>query len=137
MNDRTFNRLIEISKALKPKRSTGRAFHTTFAVRNRRIIKIGINDYNKIHPAYKYGEYYSYKEFGSVYRPSIHSEIKMLIRLGEEDLSQYEIVNVRINNNNVPAMSAPCPNCARVLKALNPKAIYYSTDKGYEKLDCK
>ena len=44
MNDRIFNRLTEISVALKSKRQTGRTFHTTFILEKKRIISIGINN---------------------------------------------------------------------------------------------
>lgn len=47
MNDRIFNRLTEISVALKSKRQTGRTFHTTFILEKKRIISIGINNLEK------------------------------------------------------------------------------------------
>ena len=134
MNSRTFNRLVEISKALKPRRQTGRAFITSFALRKNKISCISWNDYNKRHLEHKFGKYHNYKNLPGEYIASQHSESKLLIRLGEEDLSDYDICNIRINNNNDISLSCPCLNCQKLLAGYNPKAIYYSTVNGFEKL---
>jgi len=136
MNCRTFNRLVEISKALKPLKSSGRAFHVTGAVKKGRIVCIGINNYHRHHKSHVYGRYYNYK-FTNEYRASLHSEISLLTKLGEEDLSDYEICNVRIGNDGKIRMSKPCKNCLRVLtEQFTPKNVFYSNDSGeMEKLD--
>jgi deoxycytidylate deaminase len=135
MNQRLFSRCIEVSRALKPVKATGRAFHTTFAVKKGKIVCIGWNDYNKMHRSHKFGVYSSHKDLPSGYKASLHSEVACIIRLGEENLSDFDIVNVRIDNNNFVAQSKPCPNCQRVLYDLSPKSIHYSIGElKFEKL---
>lgn len=135
MNQRLFNRCVEISKALKPAKATGRAFHTTFAIKKGKIVCIGWNDYNKMHRSHKFGVYNNHKNLPNEYKASIHSEIACLIRLGEENLSDFDIVNIRIDNNNNIAHSKPCPNCQKVLSDVLPKNVYYSNGNAkFEKL---
>ena len=45
-----FRRSIEITKALKPSKATGRAFHSTLIFNKNKLISIGVNNYNKTHP---------------------------------------------------------------------------------------
>jgi deoxycytidylate deaminase len=137
MNKKVFDRLIEISKAMKNRRQTGMRFHTTFFLKKGKIICVGWNDYNKLHRSHKFGEYKAHKasfSFKGSYQPSLHSECAAIIKLGETDLSEYEICNVRIDNNLNIALSKPCPNCLTLISSLNPKKIYYSTQDGFEEI---
>jgi tRNA(Arg) A34 adenosine deaminase TadA len=134
MNNRTFNRLVEISKAMKARHQTGMRFHTTFFLKKGKIACIGWNNYNKLHRGHKFGEYKAHKSFKNDYIPSIHSECAAIIKLGEMDLSNYEICNVRIDNNSELALSMPCANCLKLISGLNPRRVYYSTSNGFEEL---
>jgi hypothetical protein len=131
MNKKMEERLVEISKALKMQKNSGKSFHVSFALMHNRIICIGWNDYNKGHSVKKFGKYKNYKEFPSEYRPSRHSETHLIIKLGEECLKNYEIVNVRIGSDGNPAMAAPCKNCLEsVLLPYGAKNIFYTNTGG-------
>lgn len=133
MNQKTLDRCVEISRLLKPKKSTGRAFHTSFAIKKGKIICVGWNSYEKPHREGKFGKYFNSK-FGLEYRANLHSEIHLCVKLGEESLRNYEIVNVRVSNNNNIAASKPCVNCIKILEGLDPKGIFYTTlDQSFEK----
>lgn len=124
-----FDRLVEISKALKGKQQTGRAFHTTFAMRNGKIFSIGINNYLKTHPMTR--NYIS--RFGNQhsYTSGIHSESDICAKLKMDDMSEFNIINIRIMNNGELGMAAPCPNCYDLL--INRKGVrklYYSDTMG-------
>lgn len=134
MNEKVFNRLVDISKAMKSRCQTGMRFHTTFFLKKSKVICIGFNDYNKKHLSHKYGEYKAHKFCKDPYRPSLHSECACIIKFGETDLSSYEVCNVRIDNNSQLSLSKPCPNCFKLLSSLTPKRIYYSTHNGFEEL---
>ncbi len=128
MNCQTYTRVLEIARALKPRAQTGDRFHVSVLIRKRKIVCIGVNDYNKSHLAHRFGAYQSHKFSKDEYRPSLHSECSLAIRAGIENWNGYEMVNVRIDNNGRAAMSKCCPNCERVVKALQPNKIYYSID---------
>ncbi len=128
-----FERLVEISRALKDEKQTGRAFHTTFALRKNRIVNIGFNDYNKTHPLtinYKnrFGNSYNYVS-------GIHSESCVVSRLKMDDLSEFTFVNIRIMNDGNLGMSAPCSNCHQLLLKYGVCKLFYSnTLGGFSKL---
>lgn len=131
------NRLVNITSALKAKRS-GRCLHTTFILDKSRIISIGVNNYNKIHPYHKFGKYYPYKDSGGnnkYYTPGLHSEVSALIKLGEENCSRYTFVNVRIDKRGNLAIAKPCKNCCRVLNQVGFKRIVWSVPHGFEVFD--
>ena len=116
---------------MKPKVQTGKSAHTTFAIRKSRIICIATNNYKKIHNEKRFGKYENWKGFESEYKPCIHSECSALLKLGEEDISDYEFLNIRVDNNGKPNMSRACVNCERVLKSFGgPRRMFYSDSEG-------
>jgi deoxycytidylate deaminase len=135
MNIRVFNRCVEMARALKPAIKSGKSHHISAAIYKNKIICVGVNDYRKFHPYYKFGRYEDHKGFATEYRPSLHSEISLICKLGEENLSDFEILNVRIGADDKIRMSCPCFNCARVLQSLGPKRVYFSNDEGGFSLD--
>lgn len=129
MNQKLIDRYIEVARALQPKYQNGRFFHVTCIFDKNRLLSIGVNDYRKEHPRRKYGVYSPTKE-GSYYRPSLHAEIKALLKLGEEDCSKFVFLNIRLNANGEPALAKPCQNCFGVLKnQVGYKRIYYTSGK--------
>lgn len=130
MNLKIYNRCVEIARALKTHKTSGKSFHSTFIIRKSKIVCIGFNDYNKLHNANKFGEYKNYRNLPGEYKPSLHSEISALIKWGEEDLSDCEILNIRIDNNFCANYSAACPNCQRVIRGVRPKRVYHSNKMG-------
>lgn len=129
---RRAERLIEIARALKGEKQTGRYFHCTFILKKRKIISIGINDYIRVHPEWKYGPYYpSRASDTSIYHPGIHSEIDAIERLNTDtDTSSLEFWNIHICNNGDIGCSKPCFNCSRVLNELGYKRLYYFDESG-------
>ena len=132
MNNRLFNRCVEFSKALKPKIQNGKSFHVSFLVKKSRIICVATNNYKKLHNTKRFGTYDNWKGFESEYRPCIHAEVNVLIKTGETDISDCEMLNIRIDNNGGANMSKPCPNCSRLLSSLDgpPKKVFYSDGDG-------
>jgi hypothetical protein len=120
-----FKRLEEITRALKPTKQTGKCFHTTFAFKGNKMLAIGYNNYNKLHPHHKFGVYEPTKDLNSNYTAGIHSEISCLIKLGVEDCSDITFVNVRIDNNDKPAVSKPCANCECILEQVGNRKVWF------------
>jgi len=132
MNQRIFNRCVEIAKALKHNKVTGKSFHGSFIVRKSRIICIATNNYNKAHNDKKFGRYDNWKGYETEYKPCVHSELAVIVKYGETDLSDCEFVNVRVDNNGNANMSKACPNCFRLIASLGgpPKKLFYSDGEG-------
>lgn len=126
-----FKRLEEITKALKPTKQTGKCFHTTFAFKGNKMLAIGYNNYNKLHPHHKFGVYEPTKDINSNYTAGIHSEISCLIKLGIEDCDDVTFVNIRIDNNDKPAISKPCANCECILDQIGHKKIWFFDGEKY------
>lgn len=129
MNKKKLTKAIEISLALKPKMQTGRCFHTTFAWEKNKLLAIGVNNYTKPHPAAKFGAYKPTKEGTTHYQSGIHSEISALLKLGIENCSKIEFLNLRIDNNGNLGYSCPCPNCSGVLATVGFKKLFYFNKK--------
>lgn len=123
-----FDRLIEISRALKGKNQTGRAFHCSFALLKKKIIGIGVNSYFKTHTLTK--NYKAYKINNANYTAGTHSEISLLGKLGIGfDFSNITLVNIRIRNDDKLGLSRPCLGCLGILKFIEYKKFYYSTNE--------
>ena len=128
-----FKRLEEITRALKPISQNGRNFHTTFVYWGNKLLVIANNDYKKIHPYHVFGPYKPLKNETENYKAGIHSEISSLIKLGLEECSHLTFVNIRIDNDNMPAISKPCGNCSKVMNDIGFKTFWYHDGKTYTK----
>jgi hypothetical protein len=126
-----FKRLEEITKALKPTKQTGKCFHTTFAFKGNKMLAIGYNNYNKLHPHHKFGVYEPTKDNTANYIAGIHSEISCLIKLGIEECDDVIFANVRIDNNDAPAISKPCANCQGILNQIGYKKLWFFDGEKY------
>lgn len=128
-----------MARALMPANpDSDRNFHCTFILDKNKIIKIGINNYNKIHPYHKFGHYYPTKRINSKpYQAGLHSEIAAIIRLGEEYCSEYTFVNVRLGMKGELRMAKPCENCQRVLRDVGFKRLFFSTESEFMEWDGK
>lgn len=126
-----FQRLEEITRALKPSQQTGKSFHTTFVYRGSKLLCIANNNYNKNHLHYRFGAYQPTKSGSKKYIACLHSECAALIKLGLEDCSHLTFVNCRVDNNGNPAISKPCANCQRVLNQVGYKKIWYYNGEKY------
>jgi hypothetical protein len=115
---------------LKPRVQSGKSFHLSRAIKKSRIVCIAANDYNKKHNERRFGKYENHKGFLTEYRPCIQSEVKLLLKIGEEELSDYELLNLRIDNNGRANMSKACPNCYTTLLGFSPRKVFYSDSDG-------
>lgn len=123
-------RCYEVAKALTPANKLGKSHHCSMAIRKSKIVAIGVNDYCKLHPTHRFGKY-SDARFETEYRPSLHSEVNLVARLGEENWSDYEVVNVRISSMGNLSMAKPCANCERlIIRPFAPKRLFYSDNEG-------
>ena len=129
-----FARLSDIAKALKLSQQTGRCFHSAFLVKQGKVIGIGINRYgktNRISATYTSTKITNAANF----IPSIHAEVDLLGKIKRiKDYSKYNVVVIRIDNQNKISNSKPCACCHSVLEQYNIKNIYYSTQDGFKKL---
>jgi len=128
-----FPRLQDISSSLMSHKRSGKSFHTTFVYHGSKMLKIGINNYDKQHKASKYGNYLPTRENSCNYSAGIHSEVSAIIKLGMEDCSHLTFINIRIDGNGKPAMSKPCLNCQRVLLQVGYRNLWYFDGTKYLK----
>lgn len=117
-----FNRIVEIGYALIEKGSTGRCWHLSAILNKSKILSLGINNYKKTHP--------QNEKFGYYPLAGVHAEMGACLRLGLTDCSGLTIVNLRINRKNEIANSKFCHGCSNLIKSLNFKEAFYSTDLG-------
>jgi len=71
------------------------------------------------------------KRTGKVEKVSLHAEIAALIR-ARDDIET--VVVARINKRGELRNSKPCPICKLALQEAEVSEIWFSTDKGFEKL---
>ncbi len=118
----TYNRLIEISKALQPAYKDFKSFHTTFVIKSGKIHVIGINN-PKTSPRNLKFNYYDSTLAGT------HSELSAVIKLGLEICDKYTFFNIRIDKNKIVRMSKPCTGCQSMFKQVGFKHFYYSINE--------
>jgi len=130
--DNLFKRCTEISYALLKKHGNYRCKHFSFIFYKNRLVSIGFNNPNKTHPKNKKIGFYNRKGEDISDTIGVHSELSAVLKLGEEDCSDYTIINTRINRNNALDLSKPCQGCSSLLDQLKFKKVYYSTGSGYQ-----
>jgi deoxycytidylate deaminase len=123
-----FKKCSEISYALLDKHGDYRCKHFSFIFHKNRLLSIGINNPNKTHPKNLEIGFFNRKGEDISTTIGVHSELSAILRLGEEDCSKFTIVNTRINRNNQIDFSKPCGGCTSLIKQLNFKKIYYSSN---------
>ena len=99
-----------------------RTSHVSFLVKNGKIKHIGWNKH-RTHPKSLNHPYHD----GDVF---LHAELDVCIKSEREDLSDFEIVVIRIDRNGKMCNSKPCRGCQSVLKQFGIKYVYYSTNIG-------
>lgn len=128
MNSRILRRAIEIAKALCPQNWDDdlKSFHAAFIVKKSRIIKIGWNK-KKTNPNSLRHPYIN--KSGRKINVYTHAELDAVLKMGRDDLSDCEIVVIRIDGQGKLNNSKPCNGCAHLLRQVNIKNIYYSTSE--------
>lgn len=82
----------------------------------KRPISVGYNC-NKSHPKYS-----------TELKRTIHAEVSAIIHSGRDTLEGSTIFVFRSTHDGIPAMSRPCSECLKVLKAYGVTTMYYSTN---------
>jgi deoxycytidylate deaminase len=99
-----------------------RTCHISFLIRHGKIIHIGWNKYkthtfNQNHP-------YRHVDCG------LHAELDVCLKSGKEDLSDYELLVVRLNVENIFRNSRPCVGCQSVLRQFRIREVFYTNSLG-------
>ena len=123
MNSKTINRAISIAMALCPTNREMRTSHVAFLVRSGKIRNIGINKC-KTHPSSLLYPYPSYR------LAALHAELDVCLKSGVEDLSDFEMIVLRVDRENKLANSRPCVGCRGVIKQFGIKNVFYSDQEG-------
>lgn len=123
-----FQRCLEFSRALFSPNHSERAFHTTFILRKNRIISVGVN-HAKTHPMTLKFNYLGSDGTDIRKLVGIHSELSALLKLGEEDTSDYDFLNIRLDKAKNVKYSKPCTGCQHVLKQFGFRKFYYTVSE--------
>ena len=121
-------RFVEIAKALKATKQTGRAFHCAIITKKRKPIAIGFNNFNKsnrICRAYK-----PTRKHGPEYLACVHAEASVTAPFRNKSVKGLSLVSIRIDNHNRLAYAEPCPGCLMWLGKMGFERIFYSTNQG-------
>ena len=122
MKKGVLNKAIEIAHSFCPANREIRTSHIAFLIKSNIIEKIGVNK-KRTHPETKNHPYHE----GVV---GIHAELDCLLKMDKEDLSGYNMLVIRVDNNGKLNMSKPCQGCQSLLEQFNIKEVWYSDFKG-------
>jgi len=90
------------------------------------VVSVGTNS-RKTHP--QQAEYA--KRLGKKQKANLHAEIAALVK-AREDVDT--VIVCRLNKNTELRLSKPCPVCKLALDEAGVREVWFSTDKGFEKL---
>jgi len=123
MKQKTIDRALKIARSLCPINRDIRTSHVAFLIKNNLIEKIGVNK-KRTHPEISKHPYHE----GYV---GIHAELDCILKIDQEDLSDYKILVLRIDRKNKLTISKPCPGCQSLIKQMNIKETWYSDKNGH------
>lgn len=112
-------RFFKLAEKLAQKSDHPDHKHGAVVVYKNSVIGIGFNQ-NKTHTK-------STHEFRT-----IHAEFSAILNSQQESFENCELYVVRKRKNGELANSKPCNSCARMLRSLGIKRVYFSTDKKEE-----
>lgn len=122
MKQSVLNKATQIAHSLCPINKENKNSHIAFLVRSNVIEKIGLNK-KRTHPEISKHPYHE----GYV---GIHAELDCILKLDKEDLSDYNMIVLRIDGKGKLNMSKPCSGCQSLLKQFNIKNVWYSDSSG-------
>lgn len=107
-----------------PRWGTGKQ-HFTFIVQDNKLVEWGVN---------RDGD--SLVHLGYEHFSDIHSETDAYRKAkGVLDKSKpFDVINIRLNNQNETRMSKPCKCCNNFLITLGVRHIWYTTRQGFQRL---
>jgi tRNA(Arg) A34 adenosine deaminase TadA len=109
------------------KHSEGKSRHACICLDKRGHIVSYATNSRKTHPLQ--AEYA--RRTGKPQKVSLHAEIASLIRAAS---AVSTVIVARINKNGELRNSKPCPICSLALQEAQVEEVWFSTDKGFEKL---
>jgi len=129
--NKKLEQLIDLARIYRPEKQTGQHFILAGAWKGSRLVGLGFNNYNKLHPYHRYGHYKPTRDSNAKYVASLHAEISVLQKL-KHDPSEITFGVVRINNKNEVALARPCENCLRVMQKTGFRRILFSVSETEE-----
>lgn len=106
----------------------GRTYHFSYILRRNKIISFGVNSYRRTSWLARKNRYgWSY----------CHSEIASLISLqfSLHKIKKTTLVNIRLSRDSQSLLlSKPCKYCLRLIEQLDFDEVWFSTEKGFNKL---
>jgi hypothetical protein len=128
---------LDISLSLLPKAKKSRSgrnkfFHFAFGFKKNKLLAIGQNNPEKTHTqAFLLAK--KYNDDIGLEHPYLHAETDLISRLwGKYYIdSSLKIVIIRLNKRGELRCSKPCERCDQILKSLDIKKIWWSTDYGF------
>src|SRR4051812_902715 len=119
-------RLLNIARDLRPLKSDGDHFIVSFAVKQGRILRIGVNSYKQTDT---YNKDYVSPRNGDI-APFRHAESNLIKKLQYTDTSKINLYVVRVSKRGEARLAKPCINCSRLLGKNKFKNVYYSLNAG-------
>lgn len=131
MKNKIIQKSIEIAYAICPvNRANGlRASHVAILVKKNKIVKIGWNK-NRTHPKTKEFPYLGSKNKYSKVNVGIHAELDVIMKAGKDDLSDHELIVLRVDGTGKLNNSRPCIGCCGVIDQFGLKNVYFSDSNG-------
>lgn len=123
-----FDRLISRARELVPSiDSRSRCKHISFLLQGNKIISEGINQCMKTHPISKKHE----TKFHT-----LHSEMHAILKCKKKyNFKKLTLINFRFKKDKTLGLSKPCKACQKIIKDIQIKNIYYSTNENiFEKM---
>jgi len=129
MKKKILKKAIDIAHAMCPlMRNKGlRASHVAFLIKKNRIVKIGWNK-PKTNPNSQKYPYIGLT--GEKITVNTHAELDVILKSGQENLCDHEIIVLRVDGEGKLNNSKPCNGCLHLLKQVAVKNIFYSNSKG-------
>lgn len=119
---RVVDKAISIAQSLCPTNRDLVTSHVSFLIKSNIIEKIGINK-KRTHPIISKHPYHD----GYV---GIHAELDCILKSGKEDLSDYQLLVLRVDRKNKLNISKPCPGCRSIIDQFGIKDVWYSDNNG-------
>lgn len=93
--------------------------HFSFVISDGKILSCGVNRDGDPDPRY-------------ADHCKIHAEVDAFRKARGILDSDFDVVNIRMNNNGHIRMSKPCPSCENFLRSMQCRSVFYSTDDSFQ-----
>lgn len=117
-----FKKLTEIGLALKPRIQEFRSFHVAGIFKKNKLISLAANT-KKTH-SFAFKNNYPWAAQG------LHAECLAIIRGRLESYSGFDLIVIRIDNNEKLNYSKPCKWCAALIRRMNFDSVSFSNEEG-------